>query len=286
MLSRVISELAGDEPAAVLLIGGGSVSREEIVEHLRRRRAVVIVEGTGRLADEIAAGLSDDKDGDLRALVMAGDVQRVPLGSGATAIAKAVKRALTRPRRPLDSVSSWRRRSWGERRERWVALSVFPRWPYRPGPPQPLVDPDARVRFPLLASRISVADEVVYPAYVECEKQAGIEQNRYRWFAVLAIFGGLLTTVFGAVQAWLQSTQWPGVVVATLGAATTALNTIARRQGSREEYLKARMLAERLRSVYFQQLATPPAPDDGHDEASRRALALQVAKIRYGTELT
>jgi hypothetical protein len=163
-----------------------------------------------------------------------------------------------------------------------VALSVFPRWPYRPSSPRPLVDVDASKRYPLLAAPLDQANKLVYPAFVECDTMAGVEQNRYRWFAVLAIFGGLLTTVFGAVQAWLQSVQWPGVVVATIGAATTALSTVARRQGSREQYLRARLTAERLRSAYFQTLAAPPSADDG--DASDHDLALQVARIRYGKE--
>jgi hypothetical protein len=281
VLSGVVAEIAGPEPAAMLLVGGGDVTRAELVEHLRRGRSIVVVDGTGRLADLVASGTFADDDGDLRALVLAGDVQVVRLSSGPNAVATAVTRALSRSRRSRGLPSgpaTW----WRTRRQRWVALSVFPRWPYRPSPPGPLVDPAAATRFPLLADRLARANELVYPAFAECDATAGVEQNRYRWFAVLAIFGGLLTTVFGAMQAWLQSAQWPGVVVATLGAATTALSTVARRQGSREQYLRARLVAERLRSTYFQSIAN--AASDGSADNGRRDLTLQVARIRYGKE--
>jgi hypothetical protein len=262
MLSRVVAEITGAEPAVVLLVGGGEVARAELAEHLRRGRTIVVLEGSGRLADDVAAGLTLDTDPDLRALVKAGDVRRVPLGSSPRAIAETVGRA------------------FDGRQRSWAVLSVFPRWPYRPGHARPLIDRDARERFPMLARRISEADEVIYPAFAEYDRQALIEQNRYRWFVVSAIFGGLLTTVFGAVQAWLQSTQWPGVVVATLGAATTALTTVARRQGSLQQYLTARLRAERLRSLYFQHIATPP-PLDSDDQTDRLDLETQVARVRY-----
>ena len=285
MLSRVVTELAGDEPAAVLLLGGGDVARAELVEHLRRGRRVVVVEGTGRLADDVAGGLGGDDDADLRALVRAGDVRTVSIESGPRATRRAIRRVLTPPR-SSRSIPARLAHRWRTRRQRWVALSVFPRWPYRPEPPGPLVDPEARRQYPLLTDRIAEAEEVIYPTFAACDTEARVEQNRYRWFTVLAIFGGLLTTVFGAVQAWLQSTEWPGVVVATLGAATTALSTVARRQGAREEYLRSRLQAERLRSVYFDHLAAPygdAAKDGDHDG---HQLAVDVARIRYGADAT
>jgi hypothetical protein len=140
-----------------------------------------------------------------------------------------------------------------------------------------LLDAAATTRYPSLAERAGEADAIVYPAFAEQDGVALVEQNRYRWFAVLAIVGGFVTTVFGALQAWLQSARWPGVVVATLAAATTALSTVARRQDSREHYLTARLRAERLRSLYFENLTRPPIIDVNAD---RRDLTVQVAKVR------
>jgi hypothetical protein len=53
---------------------------------------------------------------------------------------------------------------------------------------------------------------------------------------------------------------WPSIVVATLGAATSALITVSRRQDSLRRYLIARIRAERLRSLYFVFLAKEDWP--------------------------
>ena len=104
VLSSVVAEIAGSEPAAMLLVGGGDVTRAELVEHLRRGRSIVVVEGTGRLADLLASGTVADDDADLRALVQAGDVQVVRLSSGPNTIAKAVTARLE-PIAPLSGCS-------------------------------------------------------------------------------------------------------------------------------------------------------------------------------------
>jgi hypothetical protein len=99
---------------------------------------------------------------------------------------------------------------------------------------------------------------------------------------VLAIVGGLLTTTLGAVQAWLQSAAWPGVVVATLGAATSAITTVARRQGSLHNCLSARIRAERLRSLYFEYLVIPPESSDAKHQEHLRGVQLRVAGLESG----
>jgi hypothetical protein len=243
--------VAGPEPTVVVLVGGGDVTRAELVEHLRRGRRLVIVTGTGRLADDLANG--NVGDADLRALLASGNVKQIALSAGPRKIARGVKTAL----RPTV------RRRWQRWTGRWVALSVFPRWPFRPGPPDPLLDGAATQSYPTLAARARDLDAIVFPAFARQDSSALVEQNRYRWFEVLAIFGGLLTTVFGAAQAWLQSARWPGVVVATLAAATTALSTVARRQDARQHFLTARVRAERLRALYFETLTRPVADPSG-----------------------
>src|SRR5262249_33574283 len=136
--------------------------------------------------------------------------------------------------------------------------------------------------FPGLTSRIDEADEIVYPAYSECDRDARSEQNRWRWFTVLAIVGGFLTTMFAATQAWLQSAVWPGVAVVTIGAATTALTTVARRQGALSQYLTARLRAERLRSLYFQHVTGALPTDDADSGDPERTLRRRVAEIEHG----
>jgi hypothetical protein len=136
--------------------------------------------------------------------------------------------------------------------------------------------------YPALQQRLDDVESVIYPSFASCDQEAQVEQNRYRWFTVLAILGGLLTTTFGAVQAWLQSVAWPGVVVATLGAATSAITTVARRQGSLDNYLSARIRAERLRSLAFEHLARAPEASEAGHRQQLRELEHRAARIESG----
>ena len=103
MLSRVVTELAAPGRAAVLLLGGGDGARVEVREHLRQRRPIVVLGGSGRLADEIAAGIAGRDDEELGALLASGDVRIVPLSAGPDALRDRLGAILRRRRR-------WRRR--------------------------------------------------------------------------------------------------------------------------------------------------------------------------------
>jgi len=268
-LSRLVDQIAGSKPAVVLLAGGGEVTRAETVEHLSRGRALVVLSGSGRFADEVAAGRADIADPDLRALLSSGRVRIVPVDDATGELSRVLEALLQRPRR-----RSLRRRI--------PVLSVFPRLRFRPAsPPHPLTR-SAVSRYPSLQPRLTEADKVIYPAYASCDEDAQAEQNRYRWLVVLSILGGLLTTTFGAVQAWLQSVAWPGIVVVTLGAATSAVTMVARRQGSLDNYLTARIRAERLRSLYFQYLAKPPESSEAIHRQQLRELEERAAEIESG----
>jgi hypothetical protein len=313
VLSQVAAELAGSRPAVALVLGGGDVAEREVVEHLSCGRTVVVVAGSGRLADAIAAlveprrrrtpaptaaggGAGAGKvsgtthgagtaagtgagagagpavgdgarlDGDLRALVAVGDVRVIPLSAGAGAVEVVLRDALVgRPRRTL--------------RQRIPLLAAMPRFRVRTPRPASLVGPDAALRYPALAGRLADVDRVVLPAFHAHDAEAEHEQNRHRWFLLLTIIGGFLTTAFGAVQAWLQSARWPGVVVATLAAGTSALTTVTRRDGALSRFVTARARAERLRSLYFEHLAAPPPADEAAHRAELAALRSRVAQV-------
>jgi hypothetical protein len=270
MLSRVVSEVAAPNRVAVLLVGGGDGTIVEVKEHLRQRRPIVVVGGSGRTADAVAAGRAGGGDEELGALLAGGTVRVVPLSAGPDPLGDELRGFLGR------------RRPWHGRRRRprqRVLLAVFPKLWFRAPPSAPLLPEEARREYPLLAERIEEADRFVAQAFAECDQVALREQNRWRWFTVLAITGGFLTTIFGAVQAWLQSALWPGVVVVSVGAASSALTTVARRQGSLQQYLSARLRAERLRSLYFEHVAhgSAKAGEEGHRDLERR-----VAEIHYG----
>lgn len=143
------------------------------------------------------------------------------------------------------------------------------------------VPEDEQAAFPELADDFAALDEYLVPSFLELDRRAQYEQNRFRRQQVLILVGGALTTVLGATQAALEDSAWPGLFVAVTGAAVGALTFIARRRGSLGRYLEARLSTEQLRSLYFAYLGRV---DEFADEKQRRArLVGAVESIRYGT---
>ena len=53
-LAQVATLLAGDAPSVTVLVNGGEVARQDVAHSLAEGRPVVVIAGTGRLADEMA----------------------------------------------------------------------------------------------------------------------------------------------------------------------------------------------------------------------------------------
>lgn len=239
VLFRTIDAVRHKKPVIALVVGGES--EKEIIDHLSGDNALLVLAGTGGLADRIATG---DLTGDLAVLVRSGKIFIVHVDEGAGKVVTALERLLGKEK-PVKPPKIW------------------PKIRYRAPEPRPLVDPGFVVAYPLLADAIHDANKVVAPTFQELDAQADVEQNRYRLMAVLAIAGGLTTTVFGALQTWLSTTPWPGVLVVAGGAFAAAITIVARKRESLDKYLSARYRAERLRALYFAHLAAPaPATEE------------------------
>ena len=64
----LIAALAADAPALVVVANGGEITKREVLAHVRAGREVVVLEGSGRLADTIAdvvAGRAPAPDSDV-----------------------------------------------------------------------------------------------------------------------------------------------------------------------------------------------------------------------------
>jgi hypothetical protein len=140
-----------------------------------------------------------------------------------------------------------------------------------------VVDPGYVIDYPLLADAIHEANQVVAPVLHEVEVAALRARERARMLVALAIAAGFATTVFAALQVWLRDVPWPGVLLAASGAVAAVLTVVARNG----EDLDARLRAERLRALYFDHLAAPPAADDAEREERARELAAAVARHRH-----
>jgi hypothetical protein len=76
-LGRVADALAGDSPAATLLVNGGEIARRDVEASVRAGRPVVVASGSGRVADELAAeARSGDSAGSVPLAIV--DSEKVP----------------------------------------------------------------------------------------------------------------------------------------------------------------------------------------------------------------
>jgi hypothetical protein len=79
-IAKVASELAGDAPSVTVLINGGEVTWKDALQNVEAGRVIVVVAGSGRTADQLAAGLRGEPTDDrAHALIESGLVQAVEL---------------------------------------------------------------------------------------------------------------------------------------------------------------------------------------------------------------
>lgn len=92
-LARVATEIAAGAPSATVLINGGEISFHDVANSLAVDRPVLVIKGTGRTADRIAAALHGDRT-DLRAAHLADSplVTAVSWAEGAAAVRAALEK--------------------------------------------------------------------------------------------------------------------------------------------------------------------------------------------------
>ena len=226
MLSRVVTEVAVPGSSRRAARRRRRRHRLEVTEHLRQRRPIVVLGGSGRLADEVADGDGRPRRRGARRAA------RRRRRAGRAAVRRpggAARRAAGHPRSAQathgSSVgsgaaagrscspcsrgcrSALRRRRRCSRRRLAASTRSWPTASTRPTASSSRRS--SRATSWRCASRTAGAGS-------PCWRSPEASSPR----------------VFGAVQAWLQSALWPGVLVVSLGAASSALTTVARRQGA------------------------------------------------------
>jgi hypothetical protein len=95
-LADIASQVAGDGPSVTIVVNGGEVTYQDAERSVAAGRPVLVVAGSGRAADQLAAALEGPTH-DQRAarLAATGLVQAVDLGDGPHALARAVAALLT-----------------------------------------------------------------------------------------------------------------------------------------------------------------------------------------------
>jgi hypothetical protein len=95
-LADIASQLAGEAPSVTVVINGGEVTFDDAARSVEAGRPVLVVAGSGRAADTMAAALQESSQDERAAeLAASGLVQAVDLGAGPHALARAMAGVLT-----------------------------------------------------------------------------------------------------------------------------------------------------------------------------------------------
>ena len=96
-LLALAAALGAGAPTAAVLCGGGVVARNETLGHVRAGRPVVVLAGSGRLADQLVEALAATDPPDdpaLGEIVGRGDLLVCPVPAGADALAGALRQVM------------------------------------------------------------------------------------------------------------------------------------------------------------------------------------------------
>ncbi len=79
-IARVASVLANRRPSVTVLVNGGEIALEDVSQSVKACRTVVVVSGSGRMADTLAAALrGETADGRVKALAASGLLRTIDL---------------------------------------------------------------------------------------------------------------------------------------------------------------------------------------------------------------
>lgn len=97
-IARIGSALASGMPSVTILVNGGEVAWTDAAEAVKAGHPVIVIAGSGRTADELAAALHGEvTDERARQLVASGLLHAVNLDDGSDALAKMMKEILSVP---------------------------------------------------------------------------------------------------------------------------------------------------------------------------------------------
>lgn len=96
--------LGAASPSVAVVAGGGRGARREVAAHVREGREVIVLAGSGRFADALAAAVErpGGADDDSRALAASGLITVVALDEPPVALGEAVRASLGLERRSAD----------------------------------------------------------------------------------------------------------------------------------------------------------------------------------------
>jgi len=94
-LAEVADVIADDQPSVTLVVNGGEITYDDVARSLTRGRPVLVLAGTGRTADAIAAAVASHSDEPRAAQIAASPLTRILPVNDLDALADAIGAALT-----------------------------------------------------------------------------------------------------------------------------------------------------------------------------------------------
>lgn len=89
-MTSIVEAIAGDSPSLTVLVDGGETAWEDVAESVRAGRRVIVVDGSGRVADILAAALAGTESEERAlSLVSSGLLRAVGFDQGPTALREA-----------------------------------------------------------------------------------------------------------------------------------------------------------------------------------------------------
>jgi len=94
-LARAFSR---NHPSLAVLVNGGDITRKEVLYCVRQKRPIIVLEGSGRVADEVAHALHDQSsllaDSELVEIIADGDLYPFPVTGSTVALKQLMHRLL------------------------------------------------------------------------------------------------------------------------------------------------------------------------------------------------
>jgi Protein of unknown function (DUF4231) len=147
---------------------------------------------------------------------------------------------------------------------------------------EPVLPPGTAANDAELKDDLAALEQELAPEFSELDLAALRSQHGFRLGQVLLIFGGLVATVLGAVQAALHHAAWAGIAEAVILAVLGAVFRLVGDLNFKENYLDPRLKAERLRAEFFFFLARTGQYGKLDPDAARRLLRQRSIKIKAG----
>jgi len=273
-MMRLTAVLAAQAPSVAVIAGGGDLTKRELAAHTQAGRDVIVLGGSGGLADEVAAAAAGRASGDPEVVeaVGSGRVTVLDLEAGPEQLADLIRSHL----------------GLQKRRKKVKPPALFKRFPlprHRRPPDYPFVSDEQRAAAPLLQAELTRLDRELVPRFRTLDHEALVAQHRFRLGSVLLVVGSAVAAALGAVQAALGGgVLGIGIAEGIVGAFVAGAVVYMRGRRFQQTYLTKRLQAERLKSQYYLCLARAGSYAVQDDAERAKLLARTLDRIETGSE--